>query len=307
MRNKRYAFTMLELIFVIVLMGILGKFGVEFLARAYDDFIFTKINNDLQSRSAMAVEFISKRLENRIKKSARVIDPTAGTWEYIHSIANNNAEVIEWIAADNDGFRGTTTPLWSGVLDLIDSNGTHLVSPGSNFTSVNTLINILGNSDMNDSVIYFIDSKFTDLNPWGYGTPPAYANTQINTQNKTLHPAQSTGTNNLLAPLTVTGNLSGLEVSEYYKLSWTANAVSMENPHHGTNNNNNTLYDLYFYYDYQPWQGDNYTNGQRLLLAQDISSMRVRSAGSLIKIQVCAKSDLVQNQEYALCKEKTVF
>ena len=46
--GKRFAFSMLELIFVIVILGVLSKFGVEFLAQAYNNFIFSKINNTLQ-------------------------------------------------------------------------------------------------------------------------------------------------------------------------------------------------------------------------------------------------------------------
>ena len=64
---KRNAFTMIELIFVIVIMGIIGKFGVEFLAQAYKSFIFSKINHELHSTSEQAVEIIAKRLENRIR------------------------------------------------------------------------------------------------------------------------------------------------------------------------------------------------------------------------------------------------
>ncbi len=60
---------MIELIFVIVIMGIIGKFGVEFLAQAYRSFISTTVNHNLQSSSASAVEFVSTRLQHRIKAS----------------------------------------------------------------------------------------------------------------------------------------------------------------------------------------------------------------------------------------------
>ncbi|MDH4944562.1 type II secretion system protein [Sulfurimonas sp. C5] len=296
MMKKRAAFTMLELIFVIVVMGFLGTYGVEFLARAYSNFIFTKVNDDLQSRSETAVEFIAKRLEFRIKKSSRAINTTAGTWNYIHGgISDDNADVLEWIAADDDGFRGTTFPLWSGVIDLTSSTNNALVSPGSDFGGVSALISNLSDSTLNDSAIYFIDSKFSFTNPWGY-------NGAIANQDETLHPIQTTGVNDTLAPNG--SNFSGKEISEYYKLTWTANAVRLENY-----NNATKMGDLYFYYDYQPWQGEAYTSGKRVLLAEDISAFRFRSAGALIKIQVCAKSDLLkdENGEYALCKEKTVF
>ena len=55
MLKFRNAFTMLELIFVIVIIGILSKFGVEFIAQSYKGFIVSNINNTLQSQSATAV------------------------------------------------------------------------------------------------------------------------------------------------------------------------------------------------------------------------------------------------------------
>lgn len=299
MIKKRTAFTMLELIFVIVVMGILGSYGVEFLARAYNNFLYTKINSDLQARSAASVEFIVKRLEHRIKKSASYLIGT--NRYYLTSLmpADNTAYVLEWVAADEDNFRGTTVSLWSGMIDLNSSTNTSLLSPGSDFDSVNTQIGILSNGDsgLNNAAIYFIDSKLSPTNPWGFDG-------EITDQTKNMHRIQTSGTGNILAPNAAAGNFSGIEISEYYKLSWTANAVALENY-----NTTTKMGDLYFYYDYQPWQGDSYTSGKKVLLAEDISAFRFRSAGSMIKIQVCAKSDLLKDEggEYALCKEKTVF
>jgi prepilin-type N-terminal cleavage/methylation domain-containing protein len=68
--KNRKAFTMIELIFVIVIMAILAKFGVEFVAQSYSSFINSQINNELQSNSATAVEFVATRLQHRIKPSA---------------------------------------------------------------------------------------------------------------------------------------------------------------------------------------------------------------------------------------------
>ena len=60
---------MLELVFVIVVIGIIGKFGLEFIAQAYKHFIFSNINHSLQAKSTTAIEQISSRLRYRIKKS----------------------------------------------------------------------------------------------------------------------------------------------------------------------------------------------------------------------------------------------
>lgn len=291
MIKKRYAFTMLELLFVIVIMGILGKFGVEFLARAYDNFIFAKINNDLQAKSASTVEFIAKKLEYRIKKSARSINTSSGAINYIMGgISDPTADVLEWIGTDVENFRGSSVPLWSGIIDLSSSTGTTLVSPGSDFATLDTNILTLsdGTTGLDDAAVYFLDTR---LKPSGTDYFGFYSAT-----NQTLHPIQSTAVNN-----EINASLSGQEVSEYYQLTWTAYAIRMENYDATTK-----MGDLYLYYNYQPWKGETYSaDGTKVLLAKDINSFRFRSAGSLIKIQVCAKSDLTE--EYALCKEKTVF
>ena len=298
LQNKRKAFTMLELVFVIVIMGIIGKFGVEFLARAYETFIFSKINNDLQAKSASAVEFIGKRLEHRIKASTISRNTTAGTYNYVNDVglADPDATVLEWIATDIDGFRGTTTPLWSAVIDLNSTTSNRIISTSSELNSTDSQISILSNgtADVNDSAIYLIGSYLT-VNPWGY-------NGQINDQNQTLHPIQSGANTNEIWPKGLAPDFSGKEIFEYYKLAWTAYAVEL-----GDYNDTTNIGNLYLYYNYRPWNGETYTaNGTRVLLAEGINTFRYRSAGTLIKIQVCAKSELT-GEEYALCKEKTVY
>ena len=105
--KNRNAFTMLELIFVIIVMAILAKFGFDFLARSYDSFIFSKINNDLLAKSESATELIAKRLETRIKQSARAYNPTTGVSNLlIGGDTDENATILEWIGAAEESFRG---------------------------------------------------------------------------------------------------------------------------------------------------------------------------------------------------------
>jgi len=300
---KRSAFTMIELIFVIVIMGIIGKFGVEFLAQAYKSFIFAKINHELQSTSEQTVEFIAARLQNRIKDS--VIARTGATTAFtpIQGASGTTYKVLEWVASDEDGFRGTTKPLWSGIIDLENSNAspTILVSPETNTTACAALINTLSNSqsDLNSSALYFIGSN-SDVRS-GYG----WDGNALTDQNGTMHPITSVaGANNEDKFAPAVGNFSGVDVYEYYKLSWTANAVVMENYDTSTK-----MGDLYFYHNYQPWKGEKYydhnDSNHKSLLMENVSTFQFISVGAIIKIQVCTKSNLVE--EYSLCKEKTVL
>ena len=93
------AFTMIELVFVIVVMGIIGKFGVEFLFQAYNSFIHTKINSELHANSTSAVEFISSRLQHRIKDSV-IAREDDGDYFGLSGYSADNATVLEWVSAD---------------------------------------------------------------------------------------------------------------------------------------------------------------------------------------------------------------
>jgi len=303
--KNRFAFTMIELIFVIVIMGIIGKFGVEFLAQAYNSFIFSKINHELQSSSEATVEFIAKRLEGRIKDSviARLAN---NSFDPIGDVNNSKSYVVlEWVGSDTDGYRGISDtnsihlPDWSGILDLDAGNTAVLVSPTTDTSKINSLISTLSNSttDVNDSALFFIGANSDARTGYGWDTNL----TMINAQQGAMHPVGSVvGQPNEFT--TSTGTFfGGVDIYEYYKLAWTAYAVSMEDFNPTTKMGN-----LYFYYNYQPWLGETFANnGTKVLIMQNVSTFRFTAIGSIMKIQVCTKTDLVE--EYSLCKEKTVF
>lgn len=297
----RNAFSMLELIFVIVIMGIIGKFGTEFLAESYKSFIFSKVNNTLQSNSATAVEFIASRLQYRIRDSIIARDSDNNYVALSDVDSDTNYPVLEWVQVGIDSFRGTTKPYWSGIIDLDEGNATTLVSPETNTSAIDDMIDKLsyGDSGINDAALYFIGSN-SDIN--GYG----WDGNAIDTQDKVMHPVKSDDNNiTYFIPRKgsnqETNTLSGIDVYEYYKLSWSANAIVMEDY-----NDTAKMGTLKFYYDYQPWNGQNYKdNGKSATIMENVSTFRAIALGSVIKIQVCTKSNLVE--EYALCKEKTIF
>jgi len=295
---RKSAFTLLELIFVIVVMGILAKFGVELLSQAYKSFIFSSVNNALQSNSAAAVETIASKLQYRVKDSV-IARESDNNFSGLAGYTAATAPILEWVGSDVDGFRGNTgtTPLWSGIIDLDPSSATALVSPGTDTTALNTLIGVLspGATTINDAALYFIGSD-SDIQT-GYGWDGNV--TAINNQNGTMHPINSIGGQpTQFAP--ATGTFAGTNVYEYYQLAWTAYAVGISDYDAGTNTGT-----LMLYYDYQPWKGESYANGTAVKIMDNVSTFRFRAAGSIIKIEVCVNSDLVE--DYSLCKEKTIF
>lgn len=296
--KNRYAFTMIELIFVIVVMGILSKYGVEFLAQAYHNFIFSKVNNELQSNAEMAVETIASRLQYRIKDSTIGRKSTNfNLFKPIQGIGDATYDVLEWVGIDEDAYRGVDNPRWSGIIDLKPSTSTMLISPETNTSAENTLIGTLSpkaTTDINSSAIYFVGSN-SNVNGYGWN------GTTITEQNLTMHPIKTDANITHLIPrkggTNNTNTFSGEDVYEYYQLAWTAYAI-------GFKPNTRTLM---LWYDYQPWDGKKYTDGNSSIIMENVSSFKFKAVGSVMKIQVCVNSDLVKDENYSICKEKTVY
>jgi len=291
--KNRYAFTMLELIFVIVTMGIIAKFGIGFLAQSYNNFIFSNLNNTLQAKSEMAVESIAKRLQFRIKDSTIRRKSSDLSYKAIGDIDAGGSEynILEWVGSDIDGFRGDTKALWSGVIDIDASSATTLKSPETNTTALNTLITTLshGVCDINDSALYFIGSDTQiDNYSWDGDATTSHLGSVI-------HPIKPTATIDEFESGISGVDFSGVDIYEYYKFIWSAYAIVHDA----------TTKDLTLYYAYQPWRGEKYSDGRATLLMEDVSTFRFKSVGSVLKIQVCTKSDVME--EYSLCKEKTIF
>lgn len=314
--KKRSAFTFIELIFVLVIMGIIAKYGVEFLAQAYRNYIYQQLTNKLQDTSSAALELIAGKLQYRIKDSVIVRDPGNANWasNFKALEGENNAtgyDVLEWIGYDIESFRGNANaqPLWSGIIDKEYAHATpiptDIYTPGTDTSAVNTNIQVLsaGGSDINDSAIYIMSSDSDVYTDYGWD------GVAINDQNHTMHPinASTVGINRFVSANAQNFAALNSALSDArYKLCWSAYAVEFDP---------NTR-KLWLYYDYQPWQGEKYTQGKKVLIMNHVSTFRKRQSFDVIKIQVCtvnefddqnASTTRAEQENISICKEKTIY
>lgn len=275
----RKGFTLMELVFVIVILGILARFGTDLLIKTYENYVYSNTLNRLSSQSEMAVKLIANRLQYRIKDSiiARTA-PASATVVPIGSLTGNE-RVLEWIGTDIDGWRGTGAPEWSGFIDLDDSLATQLSTPGTQYSG-------------ESGALFFIGSD-VDLQS-NFGWTGA-----INNQAAAMHPVSfaTIAGKPFITPKSGTGDFSdsGGGVYEFYQFSDSAYAVYLDD---ATN-------ELYFYYGYQPWDGQSMSDGNSELIMENVSSFTFIALGDILVIQVC--TSVVEESEYAICKEKTVF
>lgn len=189
----RKGFTLLELIFVIVILGVMSKFGVELLYKIYVTYVESNTFNRLQGQTEIAVEQIANRLKYRIKDTT-VAKVGNANLKPIGNLGGTDT-TIEWIGVDIDGWRGAGTPLWSGLVDLNNPLTTNasLVSPGS-----------LG---AGAGAVFFIGSDVDIINQAAW--------------NASMIPVNS-------AVGAITGPFAGRDVFEFYQFATSAYQISLE-------------------------------------------------------------------------------
>jgi prepilin-type N-terminal cleavage/methylation domain-containing protein len=72
--------------------------------------------------------------------------------------------------------------------------------------------------------------------------------------------------------------------------------------------NNDSDGNLTLYYNYRPWEGQKYTDGNHSVIMQDVDTFQYKAVGDLIKVQMCVKDGNISSDGgYSICKEKTIF
>jgi prepilin-type N-terminal cleavage/methylation domain-containing protein len=324
--KTRKAFTMLELIMVMVILGIVASISASAIANVYETYISQRAIHDASLKTELAVNQLANRLTYRISGTLLARKPgSLGTVtgtdffpaQSVPVSQRNTFNALEWIAYDNDTFSATQIPGWSGYCDLNASSLTTLSTPGS------TSSNLLQSSHY--GAWWKTGLRFMTNN---YAVIPAPA-AQTFTYNENCLYSDSFRANGCMFPAVKMNNnifffssrhrrkpptstppslaagLGGtLVYNEFYQLAQSAFAVV---PISKGSINGIPVFDLVLYWGYQPWWGDNYTMGKSSTLIKNVSVFRFKKETSAIRIKICSVEQIGTTDQISICKEKAVI
>jgi len=278
--KKRTAFSMIELIFVIVILGIVASIGSEVIAQVYESYIVQRAQYKASIKTELALNQIANRLRYALIDTivARA-SKTAAAYS-LADITTTNDKVLQWVGYDGDSFEAISSdtnrnPGWSGFCDIdaYTAGSTTLSSPGSNLDLANTIITNLG-GNIADAVIYFRGE-----------TNPSYGISGGDHENITLDNAIP----------------SGNKIYERYKLAWSSYALEVVANAEGKD-------DLVLHYNFAPIAGTA-INGSSSILLKNITNFRFKSSEGSLRIKICKEEKIGANTTDTIhtCKEKVVF
>ncbi|MCF6244242.1 MAG: type II secretion system GspH family protein [Sulfurovum sp.] len=310
------AFTLLEVIFVIIILGIVSSIGSSAIVQVYESYLMQRSVHNASINTELAINQLANRLTYRMdlsllaRKPGQTGNVQGADFYPARSVPldkRNEFTALEWITYDSDSFEAYSWPKWSGYCDLEspNTNFTQIDSVGSNhyYNTKKIIKHYTETSDGTGGAIRFMTSNYDSNISKSYSSACLYGGSASGC----LFPVSFNGNNNLFTFSTANaGDRTAGEMvySEFYQYATSAFAVVPENE---TTINGLKVYDLNFYYAYQPWQDENYKDGKKSTLLKNVSVFRFRKEENSIRIKLCVIERISESDEISICKEKAVI
>ncbi len=322
MVNK--SFTLIEAIFVIVILSLIITGGMMIAEKIYKRNILVSNSLKLQFDTEQTIDKLANMLYFRIPLSAIGYNPKTGDFKYLGDIGNDeNYTVFEWIGESFDIEKGVN---FSGFADLYASKKPILKALDFNASFINeTLQNKFDTSENFKNLVGIIFAGSFDRgdegilsdynNSFGWHGHRADFVFLINNYNQV-------GNDTNLSLTNYDGSeINNTRIYEKFYLADSAYAVArgedintsatcIKNLDIPNDEINNTLF---LFYDYRPWKNETFcadTNGNRAgkaeILSKNIVGFNIKSINSHLEIFFNAmfkKGDIV----IKVSKQKVVF
>ena len=285
-------FTLIELVFVIVVLGIISMFGADLYTKIYKSYVHVRAVNQLEARTQNAMMLITNRLEDRIKSSTIGRDLAVNDFVPISDLTDPRFDILEWIGQSVETRNiNQRNPGWSGFMSMsqlrastwtADTNNAgyiadtraafNMVSLGSDFPQVARIVGNLRatayNTPSNNTQVAVIFRAVTnDASPTSVGIGFGYDRAVwADGRNRVLI---AVGTPSAAGSGSIQGetiainqypfnpnNANSQEFSEQYYIAHSAYAIVPANVVTYTKDNAGNLsknFDLVLRYNYRPW------------------------------------------------------
>ena len=285
-------FTLIELVFVIVVLGIISMFGADLYTKIYKSYVHVRAVNQLEARTQNAMMLITNRLEDRIKSSTIGRELQTNEFVPISDLTDPKYDILEWIGQSVETRNiNQRNPGWSGFMSMsqlrdstwtADTNNAgyiadtraafNMVSLGSNFPQVARIVGNLRATTYNRpstntqvAVIFRVvtnDASPTSVNI-GFGYDRAVRADGRNRVLIAVGTPSDAGSGSMEGE-TITinqypfnpNNANSQEFSEQYYIAHSAYAIVPANVVTYTRDNAGNLsknFDLVLRYNYRPW------------------------------------------------------
>lgn len=200
MRSQYYrrGFTFIELLFVIVILGIVGGIALEAIRQYYEGIYRTQEYSKRVAEADHILDQLTKYFENGISSSIVNVDQTVGEGVCYGppTAGDTNDYTVAFIGVDQDSMRGVggNRPGWSEETAL--GAGNIITASDANYTMAGDIIHALDASsaaDLTNSAIYDADSVNIDactrfgLNGGSIGSPGFHRISGSTATTLTLH------------------------------------------------------------------------------------------------------------------------
>jgi hypothetical protein len=326
---KKLSFTMIEIIFVIVILSLIGVGSFKAIQMLYERYYQVNIITKFTIISQTLLDEVGTILYYRTPLTAIGYSPSDGDFKKLEDVDEEKYSIFEWMSEANDakkhfGMRGPTYG-YTGFIDMDASNRDTLtlVTKDFNITDTNDTINTIfdNREDLNRSVgIIFagnldkgtLDSDYNNSFGWhGY-------------QHKKLFLINRVKQTGVDANFTMTSDIENNKIYAKYYLTTSAWGIARGADINksapclnGLNVDDNTLL---LFFNYRPWNNETFcadphqnktetTEGNVSILARDVTAFRVKAVSYHLELKVQFERPLYRGSDrnITITKQKVVF
>jgi Tfp pilus assembly protein PilE len=300
----RKSVTLIELIFVIVIIAILSIATFKALSiliiRSYKAKELTRLSLESQ----VVIEQISTLLRDRIPATTIGYDTQSGEYEYVGDITNSNTyTVAEWYNRAKREFNEGNFTGFADIRESLKQSGYKLVTPLLNMSGEGYNLVFAGSFDMADSDILDYKSAFG----WHGG------------ESNNSFDIKFDSTNNIIE---ITDTVKPKRIYEKYFLADGAYAVArgvdikqdsecIKKLNISDEDINNTLF---LFYDYKPWNGKTFcgdksgdVDGKAAILMKNVQGFVVEEQDYSLRVIIDINRSIKGSSPIHFSKMKVIF